>query len=113
MTYVYVCSIPAQGKKLPSEASTRKSSEVQKIPDVLASEEEPLTFDLGNSSSSNMADKPLQFEVKKAEVPEVTERQGIAMSELGEYIASLYIPCLFIRSGSALFAKVLKGISMR
>ena len=38
-----------------------------------------------------MADKPLQFEVKKAEVPEVTERQGIAMSELGEYIVSLII----------------------
>ena len=87
LEFVDVYSISAQGKKLPSDTSARKSSEDQKIPDVLATDEEPLTFDLGNSSS-NMADKPLQFEVKKAEVPEVTERQGIAMSELSEYISS-------------------------
>ena len=68
----------SDGRKIPvSTAGSEKSP-------WLGNESEMADKPLSGASTTSMADKPLQFEVKKADVPKVSERQGIAMSELGK-----------------------------
>ena len=48
-------------------------------------------FSTSDTGASNMADKPLQFDVKKASVPAVNVKQGVAMSDIGRSKLNLHV----------------------